>query len=645
MSSLIRKTVSKKKRRYQKNGFDLDLSYITDQLIAMGFPSESVEGVYRNPFKEVFRFLEQMHKDHYKVYNLCSERGYDISKFHNRVEVFPFDDHNAPPLEMIVKFCKNVNEWLSQHEKNVAVIHCKAGKGRTGVMVTAYMLFSGEWKNAQDALDFYAAMRTYNKKGVTIPSQIRYVKYTATIVNNFKSQLPEPRTLLLNTVELYPVPKISNVTDIRFSVYVNKTLIYTFKSQPTLKNPKKKLDKKTPRSSKTTGEDETEREAESLLFECTPIPIFGDIKIDFAVNETFGSDRLFAFWFHTSLVESTGSNQFVLEVKKEELDKACKDKSHKTYKENFRVIATFSGMEPNAKIAPLNIERKPSISNLDGVLNGMKVWTSSTKRSPCEVAEDLLQQLSDCILETDTKVINADSKLGSIKDSNSFKAFAISSCELQQIVLDELPLEEQVCFWINTFNLLSIHSTIVEGNSASTMDKKIEQMKKAKYNIGGFIFSLFEIEFCMIRHKMTIPEFFGCKPLASDQRSFFAVSRTEPRINFALNPGTVSGASMRIYHLATIFEDLEAATRTFLQEKITLDEEKKEITLPKQLEWYYKDFAKSPEKMLRSLIVYLPENCKKAVSDDYKVIFQEYQMDLLFNFKHIERSSGKQEQN
>jgi hypothetical protein len=76
-------------------------------------------------------------------------------------------------------------------------------------------------------------------------------------------------------------------------------------------------------------------------------------------------------------VESVGGNQFLLEIKKEDLDKACKDKSHKTYKvlklifnsnrifkENFKVVATFSGMEPNTKIAPLNPERKQSSSYL-----------------------------------------------------------------------------------------------------------------------------------------------------------------------------------------------------------------------------------------------------------------------------------------
>lgn len=179
MSQLVKNLVSKKKLRYQQDGYDLDLTYITDRIIAMGFPSEQFEALYRNNMADVVKMLDEKHPSSYKVYNLCSERVYDADRFHGRVAHFPFEDHQAPPMEMLLPFCQDVDDWLKSSAKNVVAIHCKAGKGRTGVMICAFLLYSRQFTDARQALAFYGGKRTSNGKGVTIASQLRYVQYFA----------------------------------------------------------------------------------------------------------------------------------------------------------------------------------------------------------------------------------------------------------------------------------------------------------------------------------------------------------------------------------------------------------------------------------------------------------------------------------
>jgi len=173
----VRSLVSKKKRRYVDDGVDLDLTYITRNIIAMGFPSQGVEGLYRNRMKDMQKFFNTKHANKYVIYNLCSERHYDSSKFQGRVFPFPFDDHNCPPFDDLEPLCESLDTWLSYDKENVVAIHCKAGKGRTGLVICVYLLHTGTWKDANSALNFYAVSRTTNMKGVTIPSQRRWVRY------------------------------------------------------------------------------------------------------------------------------------------------------------------------------------------------------------------------------------------------------------------------------------------------------------------------------------------------------------------------------------------------------------------------------------------------------------------------------------
>ncbi|GAB4831710.1 Phosphatidylinositol 3,4,5-trisphosphate 3-phosphatase and protein-tyrosine-phosphatase pten1 [Ancistrocladus abbreviatus] len=208
-SSYVRNLVSKQRRRLLVGGYDLDMSYITDHVLAMSFPAERMRAMYRNPLWQVKSVLDMRHQDHYKVYNLCIEESYDSSLFHGRVERFPFDDNHVPPLQLVKLFCESVHSWLSSDPNNIVVIHCMAGKGRTGLMVCCYLVYCG--MSAEEALQLYAHKRTTNNEGVSIPSQRRYVGYWANVLSldnrpNYgppEVDLPKPCSRELRRIRLY----------------------------------------------------------------------------------------------------------------------------------------------------------------------------------------------------------------------------------------------------------------------------------------------------------------------------------------------------------------------------------------------------------------------------------------------------------
>ncbi|KAL0033939.1 hypothetical protein WJX77_011740 [Trebouxia sp. C0004] len=203
MISGMRGIVSGKARRYKQGGFDLDLAYITDHIIAMSYPFEGRREYYRNPLSSVKSLLDARHKGHYMLFNLCSERQYRASKFGVEVACFPFEDHQAPPLPLVAHFCLEVAAWLGKDPQNVAVVHCKAGKGRTGTMICSYLVHAGICKTANEALDLYAAKRTTDGNGVTNPSQRRYVQYYA----DLRKEGPQvPKRLQLRRMTVTGLP-------------------------------------------------------------------------------------------------------------------------------------------------------------------------------------------------------------------------------------------------------------------------------------------------------------------------------------------------------------------------------------------------------------------------------------------------------
>lgn len=53
-----------------------------------------------------------------------------------------------------------------------------------GTMISCYLIYSKMVKNDIEALEFYGQKRTTDGKGVTIPSQRRYVNYFSRLIND-----------------------------------------------------------------------------------------------------------------------------------------------------------------------------------------------------------------------------------------------------------------------------------------------------------------------------------------------------------------------------------------------------------------------------------------------------------------------------
>lgn len=196
--------VSGKRSRFSDDEFDLDLTYITPQVIAMSFPAKGAEALYRNPAADVERMLQKYHPDGYIVVNL-SWKSYERGDGEEAVPFFGRSmscgclDHHAMPLQPLMQLVKNLDVWLfgSGAPKSAVAVHCIAGKGRTGMVICAFLVYTnllpledGMPHRSHDLMEEAQAMTLRvtehflekRGQGVEYPSQRRYIEYIARLV-------------------------------------------------------------------------------------------------------------------------------------------------------------------------------------------------------------------------------------------------------------------------------------------------------------------------------------------------------------------------------------------------------------------------------------------------------------------------------
>ncbi|KAH6856319.1 hypothetical protein B0I37DRAFT_301089 [Chaetomium sp. MPI-CAGE-AT-0009] len=215
MASLLRQIVAGPRVKHQETG--LDLCYVTPNLIATSGPSQTYpQRAYRNPLDRLVAFLDARHADEWAVWEFRAEgTGYPDAAVHGRVRHFPWPDHHPPPFALVPGIVGGMRRWVGGGElggmgrmvirvggrrmdggrggegsaekdgeggggkaERVIVVHCKAGKGRSGTMACSYLIAECGW-TPEDALARFTErrMRPGFGAGVSIPSQLRWVSY------------------------------------------------------------------------------------------------------------------------------------------------------------------------------------------------------------------------------------------------------------------------------------------------------------------------------------------------------------------------------------------------------------------------------------------------------------------------------------
>lgn len=376
LQTSARRVTGENKKRFVdlENGFDLDLTYITERLIAMSVPATGCVQAFRNPITEVSRFFRTFHLGHFKIYNCCPELPYPSEPFEGSIRCFDIQDHTPPRIKEIVEFLKDARDFVDQAlDDNVVVVHCRGGKGRTGSLCCSWLLYTKHSKDGPDVLAYFAEARSdlrFSDKlqGVDTPSQKRYVQCVDRMLKICNSYIdtapqtlsdPPEQPITLKSLELVKfftddnAAKIASKSSLMVHVQQCESIVDT--KHTSLIGVQSNMTWKTLVESKPISGDEIA--SGMSKFDLEGVQAVGDVRVtvyDHDVRQKAGPvdpriiagnepGVLFYFIFHTAFVDF---DKCELAIAPDMMDKAFKDKKGKRYNPNGITKLVFEGTNP-----------------------------------------------------------------------------------------------------------------------------------------------------------------------------------------------------------------------------------------------------------------------------------------------------------
>jgi hypothetical protein len=152
---------------------DAEVVYVTDRILTMSHPAMASSAnpaiTAQRKLAAVGHLLQRRHDGRYLVWNL-SEVDYDISVLNDQVLTFTFPGSPSPPLGLLLKLLISMENWMKADDRNVAVVHCLTGKGRTSTVLGAFLCWMGEagFGDINKALEYIAKCKQMPTEELTM---------------------------------------------------------------------------------------------------------------------------------------------------------------------------------------------------------------------------------------------------------------------------------------------------------------------------------------------------------------------------------------------------------------------------------------------------------------------------------------------
>jgi Protein of unknown function, DUF547 len=197
------------------------------------------------------------------------------------------------------------------------------------------------------------------------------------------------------------------------------------------------------------------------------------------------------------------------------------------------------------------------------------------------------------------------------------RLFLDYAAELKLASVHDLDETARLAFFLNVYHTMICHAFLVLGPPDSSL-QWISYFNNVAYQVGDDIFSLSELEHCIIRAKMSFPSQFLSRFVIPKSTYSTALSVVDNRINFALNCGSLSNpAKILVFRPEQISAQLDEASRLYLATvtyRRTLSGDL-ELKLPKMCQWFSDDFGSTREELLHSIEHLLPDDVRKQLAD------------------------------